>query len=156
VNDAGEEPVKKEPRPIVERHEPAFVTRFKQRSQRLQNEAQVFYYAFKHPRVRWPARLVAAFTVGYQFSPIQLIPNFIPVIGFADNFLVIFIGVKLLRKLISPEILAECRAKAAASQVRRKEEIRSATGRVAFVVIVALLILGTIGSGVLMAACFRH
>jgi len=140
----------------TERHEPKFVTRWRRQSQRLAKEVEVFYFAFKHPRVRWRARLVAAFTVGYQFSPIQLIPNFVPLIGFADNFLVIFLGIKLLRKMIPPDVLAECRAQADAAGIRRKQEIRSATGAVAFVVIVVLLVLATIGSGVLVAACFHH
>jgi len=143
-------------KPNSERREPAFVTRWKLQSQRLAKEVEVFYFAFKHPRVRWRARFVAACTVGYQFSPIQLIPNFIPVIGFADNFLVIFLGIKLLRKMIPPDVLAECKLQAAAAGIRRKQEIRSATGAVAFVVIVALFVLATIGSGVLMAACFHH
>lgn len=64
-----------------------------------------------HPRVPWHARLVAGCAVAYLVSPIQLIPTFIPVIGQMDDLLVLFLGMKLLRKLTPAEILAECEAK---------------------------------------------
>jgi uncharacterized membrane protein YkvA (DUF1232 family) len=66
----------------------------------------------KHPQVPWHARLVAGCSVGYLVSPIQLIPTFIPVIGQMDDLLVLFIGMKLLRKWTPAEILAQCEAKA--------------------------------------------
>jgi uncharacterized membrane protein YkvA (DUF1232 family) len=66
----------------------------------------------KHPRAPWLARIVAAGTVAYLLSPIQLIPTFIPVIGQLDDVFVLFVGMKLLRKLIPPEILAACEAQA--------------------------------------------
>lgn len=66
----------------------------------------------RHPQVPWHARVVAGCSVAYLVSPIQLIPTFIPVIGQMDDLLVLFIGMKLLRKLTPAEILAECEAKA--------------------------------------------
>lgn len=82
---------------------------WKQKAQRMQMEARVFYFVLKNPRTRWYARLVAACSVGYLLSPIQLIPNFIPVLGFADDVLVLFLGAKLLRKITPPDLMAECR-----------------------------------------------
>ena len=61
---------------------------WRQQSQRIQTEAQTFYFAVKHPRVHWYAKLDAVCTAGYLFSPVQLIPNFIPVIAVSDDFLV--------------------------------------------------------------------
>src|SRR5271169_6810561 len=96
---------------------------WKERAQRLQKEAHVFYFAFKHPRVPWYARVVAACSAGYLFSPIQLIPSFIPVIGFLDDFMVLFLGAKVVQKLTPPAALRECRELADAAETRRKEEV---------------------------------
>lgn len=85
-------------------------------------ESHVLYLVFKNPRTRWYARLVAACSVGYVFSPIQLIPNFIPVLGFADDLLVLFLGAKLLRKITPPDLMAECRLLAGFAHSPRTEE----------------------------------
>ena len=128
---------------------------WKQRAQRLQNEAHVFYFVFKHPRTRWYARLVAACTTAYLFSPIQLIPNFIPVIGMMDDFLVLFLGVKLLRRITPADVLTECRKLAHAAETRRKEEIRWA-GVVVSVAIATVWLLVAIVASVLLAAYIYH
>ena len=130
----------------------ASLMNWKRQAQRVQKEAQVFYFAFKHPRVHWYAKLVAVCTAAYLFSPIQLIPNFIPVIGCLDDLLVLFVGVKLVRKLIPPDILTECHELAQAADVRRKEEIRSAGSKVGFVAIAIVWLLAAVGSSVLMMA----
>lgn len=95
---------------------------WKQRAQRIQMEAHVLYFVFKNPRTRWYARLVAACSVGYFFSPIQLIPNFIPVIGFADDLVVLLLGAKLLRKITPPDLIAECHELARLAEMRRRGE----------------------------------
>lgn len=135
----------------VIRREPTFGTNCRSQAQRLQREAQVYYFAFKHPRVRWYAKLVAACSAGYMFSPIQLIPSYIPVIGFLDDFLVLYLGTKLLKKLIPAEVLAECRQRADACEIRRKEEIRSTAAVVAFVAIAAVWLLAAVGASLLVA-----
>ena len=109
---------------------------WKQQAQRLHTEAQTFYFAFKHPRVPWYAKVVAACTAGYMFSPIQLIPNFVPGIGFLDDLLVFFLGVKLLQRMIPAEILAECREQAKVAEMRRRDEVRSTTAIIAVLAVV--------------------
>lgn len=101
--------------------------------------------------MRWYAKLVAACSAGYLFSPIQLIPNYIPVIGFSDDFLVLFVGAKVLQRIIPPEVLTECRELADAAEMRRKEEIKSTPALVAFVVITSVWLLAAVGAGILMA-----
>ena len=95
---------------------------WKQKAERLQTEAHVFYCVFTHRRTRWYARLVAICAVGYVISPIQLIPSFIPVIGFMDDIVVLSLGAKLLRRLTPPDVLAECRELARVAEIRRKEK----------------------------------
>jgi len=122
---------------------------------KLQREATVLYFASKHRRVPWYARLVAACTVAYLFSPIQLIPSFIPVIGFADDFLVLFFGVKLLRKLIPPEVLIECRERAEAAE-SEKREIRSTASIIGLVAVLSLWLAVALISSVLMLKYIRR
>lgn len=66
--------------------------------------------------------MIAACAAGYLLSPIQLIPNFIPVIGFLDDLLVLALGVKLLQRAIPPEVLTEWRALA---EAHTREQIKS-------------------------------
>ena len=68
-----------------------------------------------HPAVPLYAKVVAACSVGYLLSPIQLIPTFIPVIGQLDDLAVLFVGMKLLRFLTPNDLLEECVAQAASS-----------------------------------------
>jgi uncharacterized membrane protein YkvA (DUF1232 family) len=124
---------------------------WKNQARRVHREAQVYYFAFKHPGVPWYAKLVAACSAGYLFSPIQLIPSYIPVIGFLDDFFVLFVGAKLLRRLIPSEVLTECRQLADAAEMRRKEEIRSTAAIVAFVAIASVWLLVAVGASILMA-----
>jgi uncharacterized membrane protein YkvA (DUF1232 family) len=64
----------------------------------------------RSPKVPWPAKIIATCSVAYVFSPIQLIPSFIPIIGQLDDLAVLFIGTKLTRKLTPPAALRECEA----------------------------------------------
>ena len=61
-------------------------------------------------KVPWPAKVVASCSIAYVFSPIQLIPSFIPVIGQLDDLAVLFVGTKLTRKLTPAAALRECEA----------------------------------------------
>lgn len=136
--------------------ESASLMNWRQDAERLQKEAHVFYFAFKHPRVRWYARLVAACTAVYLFSPIQLIPSFIPVIGFLDDFLVLFLGVKLLQKIIPADVFAECRQLVEVAETQRKKTIRSSASAIGLVIIFSLWLLGAALSSALMVKYFHH
>jgi uncharacterized membrane protein YkvA (DUF1232 family) len=125
---------------------------WEQQAQRIHTEAQMFYFAFKHPRVHWYAKLVAACTAGYLFSPIQLIPTFIPVIGLLDDFLVLFLGVKLLQRIIPPEILAECRELAEVTEMRRKDEVRSTAAVIAVLAVASVWLFAAIAGSALIAS----
>ena len=136
--------------------EPGSAMTWSQRAQRLQKEAHVFYFVLKHPRTRWYSRLVAACTAAYLFSPVQLIPSFIPVIGFLDDFLVLFLGAKLLQRITPADVFAECRELAAAAEIGRREEVRSVAAVVASVAIATVWILAAITASALMAKYIGH
>jgi len=131
-------------------------TVMKQQAQRLQTEAHVYYLVFRHPRVRWYARLVAACTAAYLFSPVQLIPSFIPVIGLLDDLLILFLGVKLLQRITPADVVAECRQLAEAAGTRRKEKIELAAAVAASIAIALLWLLATVTASALMVRHFRR
>jgi uncharacterized membrane protein YkvA (DUF1232 family) len=79
----------------------------------LQSEAHALYLAARDPRTPWHARALAILVAGYALSPIDLIPDFIPVLGFLDEIVLIPLGILAAVKLIPPEVLAEHRAAAA-------------------------------------------
>jgi uncharacterized membrane protein YkvA (DUF1232 family) len=70
------------------------------------------YFAARDPRVPWYAKALAASLVGYALSPIDLIPDFIPVLGYLDDLVIIPLGVMTVRALIPVAILEECRVRA--------------------------------------------
>jgi len=142
--------------PSVFEPEPLPLATWERQARQLQREAYVFYFAFRHPRVPWYARLLAVCIAAYLFSPIQFIPSYIPVIGFLDDFLVLFFGLKLLRRIIPRDVLAECRQSAEAAEKRRKQKIRSAAAIVVSVAIVSLWILAAVIASALMVRYIRR
>lgn len=70
------------------------------------------YFACRDPRVPWYAKALAGVVVAYVFSPIDLIPDFIPVLGYVDELFLIPLGVMAVRAMVPPLVLEECRVKA--------------------------------------------
>ena len=91
-----------------------------------QRDAHAAYLAAFDPRVPWYAKLLALAIAAYAFSPIDLIPDFIPVIGQLDDILVVALGLMLVVKLIPPEVMAEHRAAALAARERPKSKAMAA------------------------------
>jgi uncharacterized membrane protein YkvA (DUF1232 family) len=92
----------------------ALIEHWKTWARQLKIEVYALYLAYRDPRTPWYARVVAACVVGYAFSPIDLIPDFIPIIGYLDDLLLVPLGVLLARRLIPAQVLAESRAQAQA------------------------------------------
>ncbi|MCJ7619603.1 MAG: YkvA family protein [Anaerolineae bacterium] len=88
---------------------------WKQRANRLKLETYAIWLAYKDPRVPWHARAFAACVVGYAFSPIDLIPDPIPVLGYLDDLVLIPLGIGLALRMIPPEVMVECRQRAEAA-----------------------------------------
>lgn len=81
----------------------------------LKTETYALSLAYRDPRTPWYARVWAALVVGYAFSPIDLIPDFIPVLGYLDDLLLLPLGIWVALKLIPPEVMADARSQAVAS-----------------------------------------
>jgi uncharacterized membrane protein YkvA (DUF1232 family) len=90
------------------------MARWRERTRRLRREVYALYLACRDPRVPWYAKALAAGLVAYAFSPLDLIPDFIPVLGYLDDLIVIPLGVLLVRWLVPEPILEECRVQAQA------------------------------------------
>ena len=84
----------------------------RQRARDLKAETYALYLAAHHPETPWYAKFVVAGVVAYAFSPIDLIPDFVPVLGYLDDLILIPMGIALAIKMIPPPVLAECRAQA--------------------------------------------
>ena len=74
----------------------------------LVNEARVMARVLRHPDSPWPARLIAAGATAYVFSPVQLIPTFIPIVGQLDDVLVICAAMRWIRRITPAPVFAEC------------------------------------------------
>ncbi len=110
--------------------------RWKEWARQLKTELYAMYLAYKDPRVPWYARVFAACVVGYAFSPIDLIPDPIPILGYLDDLILVPLGLSLARKMIPEAVLVECRAKAQAMMGKGKP-----TNWVAAGVIIAIWLL---------------
>ncbi len=109
---------------------------WKQQVRKLKKETYAIYLACKDSRVPWYARALAAVVVAYALSPIDLIPDIIPVIGYLDDLILVPLGIALVVKMIPPPVLAECREKAETAMSQT-----TPTSRIAAVVIVAIWLL---------------
>jgi uncharacterized membrane protein YkvA (DUF1232 family) len=107
----------------------------KQRARQLKSETLVLWFAARHPGTPWYAKLFVAGIVAYALSPIDLIPDFVPVLGYLDDLILIPLGIVLAIRMIPGPILEECRARA-------RERMASArpVSRVAALVIVGVWI----------------
>ena len=90
----------------------AGIARLRQWARTLKRDVIALYLATRDPRVPWYAKAVAAWVAAYALSPIDLIPDFIPVLGYLDDLVVLPLGILLAVKLVPREIMADLRAKA--------------------------------------------
>jgi uncharacterized membrane protein YkvA (DUF1232 family) len=111
---------------------------WKQQAEKLRNEVQVLWFILRDPRTPWYARVMVACAVGYLFSPIQLIPSFIPVIGFLDDFLVLSAGFKLAHWLAPESVICDARRRARTYAIQRTQEAPTMAGRARVAVIAAI------------------
>src|SRR5688572_8481819 len=105
----------------------------RQWARRIKRDTYTLYLAMRDRRTPWYAKLVAACVVAYAFSPLDLIPDFIPVLGYLDDVIIVPLGIVLALRLIPPDVLAECRAVAEAE--RPPTRPRSLAGAVVIVVL---------------------
>lgn len=106
-------------------------------AKRLKRDTIALWLAARDPRVPWHAKAVAGAVAAYALSPIDLIPDFVPVLGYVDDLLIVPAGIWLAIRLIPAPVMAELRAAAAA----RPDRLRSLWGFVAILAIWAVFAL---------------
>lgn len=111
---------------------------------RLKSETHALYLAYRDPRVPWYAKLFAALVVGYAFSPIDLIPDPIPVLGYLDDLILVPLGVALAVRMIPEDVLSESRQKAREMVERGERPVSRAAAAVIVVLWLALAVLGAL------------
>lgn len=110
-------------------------------ARRIKTNTFALYLACKDPRTPWYAKVFAGCVVAYAFSPIDLIPDFIPILGYLDDLVLLPIGVVLALKMIPPDVFAECR-----QQAETRLSGGKPVNRTAAFVIVVIWILAVIGT----------
>lgn len=94
------------------------VERLKLWARSIKRDVHALYLASRDPRVPWYAKALGAAVAAYALSPIDLIPDFIPVLGYLDDLIIVPVGIFLVVRLVPPEIMAQHRAAAAAAAAR--------------------------------------
>jgi uncharacterized membrane protein YkvA (DUF1232 family) len=89
-----------------------FFIKLKAKAKSLKKEVKALYLAYRRPDVPWYAKAFSILVVGYALSPVDLIPDFIPILGYLDDLVLIPLGVALAIKMIPPQVMEECRAEA--------------------------------------------
>lgn len=87
----------------------------RQWARRIKRDTYALYLACRDSRVPWYAKVVAACVVAYAFSPIDLVPDFVPVLGYLDDVIIVPLGILLALRLVPPAVMVECRERAEAA-----------------------------------------
>jgi uncharacterized membrane protein YkvA (DUF1232 family) len=89
---------------------PTLIDQLKQKGKHLKRETTALYFAYRDPRTPWYARAFSALVVA--LSPIDLIPDFIPILGYLDDLVLVPLGIRLALKMIPQEVMADARKSA--------------------------------------------
>jgi len=126
--------------------------RLKAWARRIKRDGLTLWFAGKHARTPWYAKALGVFVVAYALSPIDLIPDFIPVLGYLDDVLLLPGLIWLAIRLLPPDVLRECREQAEAWMRTNGARPRSRTGAA---LIVALWLALAVAAGFWLAPHFR-
>jgi uncharacterized membrane protein YkvA (DUF1232 family) len=116
------------------------MSRLRKWAKELKRQTLVVYFAARDPRTPWLARLLALGIAAYALSPIDLIPDFIPVVGYLDDLFIVPLGLMLVLRLLPTEVRMAAQAQASAAVGRP-------TSRVMAVVIVAIWVIAIGATG---------
>lgn len=127
----------------------ALLDRGRQWAKSLKRQTMVLWFCYQHPETPWLPKWTAVFVVAYALSPIDLIPDFIPVLGYLDDVIILPLGILLAIRLMPPAVLARCHEQALAWEQRQVKRPVSVTAAV-FIVLIWIAVL----AGLLLA--FTH
>jgi uncharacterized membrane protein YkvA (DUF1232 family) len=123
----------------------SFLDSWKVRAHQLKTEVYALYLAYKDQRTPWYAKIFTALVVGYAFSPIDLIPDPIPILGYLDDLVLVPLGVFLAVKMIPAQVLEESRQKAKEVMEQGKPVNKVAAVVIVFIWIGMAVLVGVVG-----------
>jgi len=123
---------------VTQPNHPTFLARWRRVARQLKAETLALYFAIRDPRTPWYARLAGALVVAYALSPLDLIPDFVPVLGYLDDVILVPLGLWLTLKLIPPQVIADSRTRAQAAADEHKPVSWAAAAVIVLVWLAAL------------------
>jgi uncharacterized membrane protein YkvA (DUF1232 family) len=112
--------------------------RLRGRARNLKRQTMVLWFCYQHPQTPWLPKWISVFVVAYALSPIDLIPDFIPVLGYLDDVIILPLGILLAIRLMPAQVLEECRIKA--SEWEKNHGTRPASRLAAVIVVLVWLV----------------
>ncbi|MGB7843083.1 MAG: YkvA family protein [Salinimicrobium sp.] len=128
---------------------------FKTRAEQLKQELKALRIALSEDLVPWHVKLLILFTVGYALSPIDLIPDFIPVLGLLDDLLIIPLLIYFILKLVPSEVMEYCREEAKTREFNRKNNLLAGIIIIIIWLLVLLWLLEQFFPGLLLKEYFK-
>ena len=116
--------------------------KLKEWARQLKKETYALYFAYQDPRVPWYAKLLIIIVVAHTFSPVDLIPDFIPILGYLDDIMITPLGLALALRMIPADVMVEARIKAESEIIEEKQIGRFGLLFVVSIWIIGLLLLG--------------
>jgi uncharacterized membrane protein YkvA (DUF1232 family) len=113
--------------------------KLKKWARHLKKETYALYFAYQDPRVPWYAKLLVIIVITHTFSPVDLIPDFIPILGYLDDLIITPLGLALALRMIPVEVMAEARIKAESEIIEGKN-----IGRFGLIFVISIWIIGLI------------
>ena len=104
---------------VSDPHAGSRLRRLKHEARRLRQQTLTVYFASRDPRTPWMARVLAAMVAAYALSPIDLIPDFIPVIGYLDDIVIVTLGLAAVVRMIPSQVMDSARARARSESAGR-------------------------------------
>jgi uncharacterized membrane protein YkvA (DUF1232 family) len=131
----------------------SMIARLKERASALNREVYALYIAGRDPRVPWYARIFMGLVLAYALSPIDLIPDFIPVLGYLDDLVIVPLGIAISLKMIPAQVMTEARKKAA--EAFRQGKPSSRAGAILIILIWVIMLAVAIGWVVRRVSLFQ-
>ena len=118
---------------------------WKQRARELKREVYALYFACRDPRVPWYAKALAIVIVAYAFSPVDLIPDFIPILGYLDELVLLPLGVLAVRAMVPQDVMEESRAQAVRLEAKPRNWVAAGVIVAIWIAITVAAILWVVG-----------
>lgn len=116
---------------------------WRERVRSLKRDTLALYLAARHPRTPWYAKLVVAVVAAYALSPIDVIPDFVPVLGYVDDLLLLPFGIALAVRLVPADVMQDCRMRATEAFASGRPVSRTAAAAIVVVWCAALALAGS-------------